>query len=405
MKERVKFALEWEKRWNAGEGFLNFSELCREFGISRPAGYACIERYRAANHHVEALVSQSRRPHTMPLKVSDDVEDALVAARKIFPTWGPKKLRKLLLTRHPEIPMPAQSTIGEILRRRGMTVPRKRRAPRVKGARQPFANITGPNATWCVDFKGHFRTGDRVKVYPLTILDAHSRFLVRCEGLLEPDGRQVEHVFESAFTEFGLPSAMRSDNGPPFASVGAGGLTKLAVGWMRLGIRLERITPGKPQENGRQERFHRTLKAETARPPKAHLRAQQRSFDIFRRIYNEERPHEALGQETPSSVFTRSSRRYPRPLVKFEIEPWVECLRVDRDGNIRWRDKRVFVSTALAHEDVRVDYDGELEHWVVAFGPMRVGTLKENGPRIEFLPTRGRLQDIDWELAAEMASH
>ena len=394
MKERVQFMLEWERRWDAGEGRLNFAELCREFGISRQVGYGWLARYRAASHDLRALEERSRRPLTMPTKVDDQLEDFIVGARKFHPTWGPKKLRAWLLQRHPELELPAQSTIGEILRRRGLTVPRRRRVRATKVTTQPFAEITGPNATWCVDFKGHFRTQDGRKCYPLTIIDAYSRFLVRCEGVEDPDGREVQRIFDSAFQEYGLPAAIRSDNGPPFASVGAGGLTQLSVWWIRLGIRVERIEPGKPQQNGRQERFHRTLKAETTKPPRCDLRNQQRAFDVFRKEYNEERPHEALGQRTPTTSFALSPRRYPRPLMVFVSDaPWDHAVRIDKDGCLRWRNKRIFISTALAHEDVELRYEESLQKWHVVFGPLSIGWLSET-PAPSFRATKGRIADL-----------
>jgi transposase InsO family protein len=395
MKERVKFVLEWEKRWNDGEGRLNFAELCREFGISRQVGYDWIARYREAKYDVKAITERSRRPHRSPAKVSEDVEELLVGARKTWPTWGPKKLRAWLSERHPKLAeLPAQSTIGEVLRRRGLTVTRRlKRVRATQAATQPFAEVTGPNATWCVDFKGHFRTQDGSVCYPLTIIDAHSRFLIRCEGVEDPNGREVQRIFDTAFSEFGLPAAIRSDNGPPFASVGAGGLTDLSVWWLRLGIRVERIEPGKPQQNGRQERFHRTLKAETANPPRANMRAQQRAFDLFRKIYNEERPHEALGQKPPATCFALSPRRYPCPLVRFATEsPWEHIERIDKQGFIRWHNKRLFVSRALAHEDVAIEYEGASEAWLMIFGPLCIGVLTET-PAPTFRPTKGRIAD------------
>lgn len=390
MKERVKFVLEWEKRWSAGEGRVNFSELCREFGVSRAVGYVWLGRYRETGGAVTALEERSRRPHTSPTKVSDDVEDFIVADRKLHPTWGPRKLRSWLQLRKPDLELAAPSTIGEVLRRRGLTTPLRRRRRGAWAATQPFADVTGPNATWCVDFKGHFRTGDARPCYPLTILDAHSRYLIRCEGVEEPNGREVQRIFDSAFSEFGLPATIRSDNGPPFASVGAGGLSKLSVWWLRLGIRVERIEPGKPQQNGRQERFHRTLKAETTKPAHANLRAQQRAFDIFRRIYNDERPHEALDQKPPTLVYELSPRRYPRPLLRFGVDPWDQLARVDPKGCIRWERHSVLISSALAHEDVGLVYDGEAEHYTVMFGPVSLGTLRETNRGVKFVANRAR---------------
>jgi len=394
MKERVKFVLEWERRADEGEGVFNVSELCREFGISRQVGYGWMARYRDARKDLRVLEARSRRPLTSPSKVSDVLEDFLVRARKLHPTWGPKKLRGWLADLHPELELPAPSTIGEVLQRRGLTHRKRRRERASKAVTQPFADVSGPNATWCVDFKGHFKTLDGRVCYPLTIIDAHSRYLIRCEGIEDPNGREVQRIFDSAFLEFGLPATIRSDNGPPFASVGAGGLTKLSVWWLRLGIRVERITPGKPQENGRQERFHRTLKAETTKPPQSDLRAQQRAFDLFRKEYNDERPHEALGQKPPTTCFTFSPRRYPRPLVRFVTDaPWDYALRVDKTGFIRWNDNRLFVSTALAHEDVELRYDAANERWCVVFGPLAIGWLHET-PTPTFRPTRGRIADV-----------
>jgi putative transposase len=405
MKERVKFVLEWERRWNAGEGRLNFAELCREFGVSRQVGYVWLRRYQDGERSLGTLKERSRRPHSSPTKVADEMEELLVGSRKLHPTWGPKKLRAWLAHYKPELELPAQSTIGEVLRRRGLVLQHRRRVRATKASTQPFAEVTGPNATWCVDFKGNFCTQDGSKCYPLTIIDAYSRFLIRCEAVDSPDGREVQRVFDSAFQEFGLPAALRSDNGPPFASNGAGGLTKLSVWWLRLGIRLERIAPGKPQQNGRQERFHRTLKAETAKPPRATLHAQQRAFDAFRKEYNECRPHEALRQHAPSTVFALSPRRYPRPLLRFASSaPWNEVCRVDRDGFVRWHDQRLFLSSALAHEDVELRYEAELEQWHVVFGPLSLGWIAES-PLLHFKPTKGRMADqVENEVFARLSA-
>ena len=392
VKQRVKFLLEWEARWYAGDGRTNFAALCREFGVSRQVGYDLVARYRKARRDVSVAAERSRRPHTSPTKVALELEDFIVSARKQHPTWGPKKLRAWILHHHPELPLPAPSTFGDILRRRGMTQGQLRKPRSKETARQPFASVTGPNATWCVDFKGHFATGDGRRCYPLTIIDAHSRFLIRCEGVPDPDGSAVMRIFDSAFQEFGLPAAIRSDNGPPFASVGAGGLTMLSVWWIQLGIQVERITPGKPQENGRQERFHRTLKAETARPPRADLRCQQRAFDAFRGEYNNERPHEALGQKTPSTAFAHSPRRYPRSLKRFDVAPWNRRAPLDKLGRISWDGKLIFISTALALEDVELRYDGD-EAWDVVFGALSIGVLTEGRGGAKFTPSKGRMKD------------
>ncbi len=387
VKERTKFVLEWEERWHRQEGQVNVAELCRVFGISRQAGCGWIRRYQDAGRDLQALAPRSSRPHSSPTAICDDVQDVVVAVRKQHPRWGPRKLRRWLVERYPRVPMPSASAIGAILKRRGLVSPRRRRRRHAVAVTQPFAACDRPNAVWCVDFKGWFRTLDGERCYPLTLIDAYSRYLLRCEGLTEPDGRHVEYIFDSAFREFGLPAAIRSDNGPPFASTGAGGLTALSVWWLRLSIRLQRIEPGKPQQNGRQERFHRTLKLEV--DPAESLRVQQRVFDVFRREYNHERPHEALHDATPASVYQPSRQHYPRPLERpaDAFSPAHTC-RAEKDGFIRWNHRRVFISAALSGEYVTLGPCNE-GCWQVYYGPILLGTLDERRPaRGLILPPR-----------------
>jgi putative transposase len=379
VKERTKFILEWEKRWNREQGQVNVTELCREFGITRQAGYGWIRRYQEAGHDLKALAPRSRRPHSSPTAIAEDIQDAVVGLRKLHPRWGPRKLRAWLLERYPDIPMPSVSAMSAILKRRGMIRPRPRRRRHPIPVTQPFAACDHPNAVWCVDFKGWFRTQDGEKCYPLTLIDAYSRYLLRCEVLAEPNGREVQAIFDSAFREFGLPEAIRSDNGPPFASTGAGGLTLLSVWWLKLGIRLERIAPGKPHQNGRQERFHLTLKLDV--PPQASRRDQQRASDLFRCEYNEERPHEALKQATPASVYQPSPRKYPLPLLRpADAHPFHYECRVDKDGFIRWsgdRRRRIHISSALAHETISLQPRIEEGRWHLYYGPIPLGTIEE----------------------------
>ena len=395
MKERSKFILEWERLWNATEGRVNVSALCREFGVSRDSGYRWIHRYQAANHDLSAVVDRSHRPSTMPTKVDEEIEELVVAARKSQPRYGPKKLRSLLIEHYAHLPVPAASTIGEILKRRGLSQRSRKRRRRSTPFSHPFADVVAPNTTWCVDFKGHFRTKDGRTCYPLTSLDAHTRFLIRCEALLEPTSDAVRAVFDSAFQEYGVPQAIRSDNGPPFASVAAGSLTSLSVWWIKLGIRPERIAPGKPQQNGRQERFHRTLKAETASPPAASLRAQQRAFDLFRRHYNLERPHEALGQRPPARFYERSTRRYPRRLIRIEHEPWFLYQRVSKRGYVVWNGKQYFLSGALAYEDVELRGGPEEDVFDIYFHHVLVGRLtKTRGEWRIIAPRKSAAQKV-----------
>jgi transposase InsO family protein len=379
MTERTKFVLEWYRRWLEQEGRVNVAELCRIFGISTPCAYRWINRFRDGGYKVEALKERSRRPRHSPTAISEHMQDVLVAARKRHPTWGPRKLRAWLVDRYPQTQFPAASTIGDILSRRGLTVPRKRRRRRVPPHTQPFAEATAPNSVWCIDFKGQFRTGDGEVCYPLTITDAFSRFVLRCEVVDDPNGPAVQAVLDSAFREFGLPAAIRSDNGPPFASRAAGGLTALSVWLLRLGIRVERIEPGKPQQNGRHERMHLTLKRDTASPPASSRRAQQRRFDRWRHEFNHERPHEALGNKPPASFYAPSARRYPRPLVQFHIGFGSRELRVERDGTIRIDRERVFISTALHGQSVELE-PLDAARWRVLFGPVVLGTLDADDP-------------------------
>jgi putative transposase len=373
VKERVKFVLEWEKRWDAGEGVMNLSELCREFGVSRETAYVWLRRYREAGHKLEALAERSHRPHHIPNQIPVEVSDLIVRARKQRPTWGPLKLRAWLMTLNPGVSFPSVSAIASIIHRNGLTQLRRRRRQRlVVPTTRPFASATAPNAVWCIDFKGWFRTADGRRCYPLTLIDAYSRYLLRCEAVLDPDTRSVRPILDSAFQEFGTPASIRSDNGPPFASTGAGGLNALSVWWHRLGIQLDRIDPGKPQQNGRLERFHRTL-AELVRVPAEDARSQQRAFDHFRYVYNYERPHEALGLKPPLTAYSRSSRRYPRPLESFETDHF--GVRVDKHGFIRTHRRRVFISTALAGDTVGVEADGD--RWAVTWGSITLGWLDE----------------------------
>jgi transposase InsO family protein len=225
-------------------------------------------------------------------------------------SWGPRKLKRVLQRNAPQTLWPATSTIGALLAREGLVVRRKKRR-RAPPYSEPFASADAANRVWCADFKGWFRTRDGARVDPLTITDAYSRYLLRCQQVAKTNGEQARGIFEAAFREYGLPQAIRTDNGAPFASRAVAGLSRLSVWWMKLGIVPERIAAGHPEQNGRHERMHRTLQQDTASPPEANLHAQQQAFQRFRREFNEERPHEALGMQTPGSIYTRSPRCYP----------------------------------------------------------------------------------------------
>lgn len=343
MKERIKFVLTYL------ENELSMAALCREFHISRKTGYKMVRRYIESDF--EGLKDRSRAPHNHPNAVSERVETAVVAARRDHPTWGPKKLRAWLERHAPSVVWPSPSTIGQILHRHGLTVPRRRsRKTAVYSA--PFIGCDHPNAVWSADFKGWFATGDGLRCDPLTISDNYSRYLLRCQAVPKTDCAAIQPIFEAAFREYGLPVAIRTDNGSPFATTTVGGLSKLSIWWLKLGILPERIEPGKPAQNGRHERMHRTLKRETASPPKRTGRAQQQAFDSFRHEYNQERPHEAIALSTPGSLYQSSTRRYPLILPEMAYPDDMLVRSVKSQGDISWKGRHIYLSETLAGERV-----------------------------------------------------
>ncbi|MGA8541656.1 MAG: IS481 family transposase [Terriglobales bacterium] len=375
MEERFQFIQEYRsENWS-------FAELCRRRGVSRKTGYKWLARYQQEG--AEGLRDQSRAPQEHPNQILAEVAEAVVDLRREHPLWGPEKLRARLQRTMPEILWPAPSTIGELLKRRGMTVPVQRHR-RAGPSLNPLSHVQAANQVWCVDFKGWFRCGDGSRCDPLTLTDAHSRYLLRCQALAGEDGRSVRDVMEGAFREYGLPEALRSDNGEPFASPGVGGLSRLSVWWLKLGIRPERIPRGKPQHNGRHERMHRTLKAATARPPAGNLRMQQQAFDAFQREYNEERPHEALQMKTPCECYAASSRRYPSRLAEPEYDGEWEVRRVRECGRMRWWSGSIFVGKALVGELVGLEPQDE-GIWRVWFCGYPIGLLNERKGKIQKL--------------------
>jgi putative transposase len=341
--ERVRFVLEQER------GLHTMTELCEAYNITRETGYYWVRRYQQGG--LEALPDRNRAPRQHPNQTPEEIEEAVLELRRAHMSWGPRKLKRVLEREEPGRQWPAASTIGEMVAREGLVIARKKRR-RAPPYTQPFASADAPNRVWCADFKGWFRTGDGERIDPLTITDACSRYLLRCQRVEKTDYERVRAIFESAFRECGLPRAIRTDNGAPFASRAVAGLSRLAVWWMKLGIVPERIAAGHPEQNGRHERMHRTLKQETASPPKANRRAQQRSFDRFRREYNDERPHEALDMQTPSAVYTQSSRQYPARVPEPEYGDALEVRRVDKGGSFSWKHQHVFLSETLIGESI-----------------------------------------------------
>jgi len=357
----------------------SFAEACRRFGISRKSGYVLLARYEREG--AAGLEPRSRAPHHHRNAMEPSMIAQLLEMKGRYPKLSAGKVLDRLRMEGQTEGLPARSTVGELFKSYGLIQPRKRAAARaVQGS--VLSNPSAPNALWSVDFKGHFRLGDHSRCYPLTLSDYSSRYLLLCRGLQHPSEQAVWPYMELSFRQYGLPEAIRSDNGAPFASVALGGLTRLAIWWLKLGIKLERIRPGHPEQNPRHERMHRTLKAETTRPPRGNLGAQQARFNDFRREFNEDRPHEALGQETPASVYHASPRKLPRELPRIEYPGHFEVRLVSRNCGIRWKSHRVCVTHTLSEEYVGLEEvdDGI---WDVYFGPVKLGRMDERRLQIE----------------------
>jgi transposase InsO family protein len=364
MDQRVAFIADWLRdEWT-------MTELAERYGISRKTAYKWVDRYDA--DPAQGLVERSRAPKSHGRATAEALCEAVLALRRKHPRWGPKKLRAILCEREPRRVWPAASTIGDLLRREGVSEPR-RRSRYVVPLTQPLAAAQTPNDVWTADFKGWFRTADGTRCDPLTIADACSRFVLCCR-IVAPSAAGVRPWFERAFREYGLPGAMRTDNGSPFATTGAGQLSQLAVWWLKLGIHLDRIDPGHPEQNGRHERFHLTLQEETTTPPATTPRQQQARFDRMRREFNTERPHEALGQQPPARHYVPSPRPYPTRLE----EPWYDAThqvrRVKDRGWIKWEGDHIFISEAVRREAVGL-VETERGDWLVRFMHVELGRI------------------------------
>jgi len=370
MDERLRFVGEWL----AGE--VSMAELCRFYGVSRKTGYKYVDRYRSEGP--SGLEDRSRAPHHHPNAIDERRELAILALQAKHPTWGAKKLKAWLETHHRRQEWPARSTITEMLDRHGLV--RRRRLHR-RGLSQvwPLTTAALANQVWGIDFKGWFLTRDGQRCNPFTVSDLCSRYILRLQAVDKPDGQRVWPVLQAAFREVGLPEVIRSDNGPPFASTAAGGLGWLSVQLIKAGVRPERIKPGKPQQNGCHERMHRTLKEEPANPPAANQRAQQKRFDDFRRIFNEERPHEALGLGTPAEHYQPSSRIYSGRLREPEYPADHDVRRVRSNGEIKWRGSCIFLSEALIGEPVGIVETEESSLHTIHYGPILLGYLDRGG--------------------------
>jgi len=372
MDQKIQFINDWL------EDIYTMTALCEDYGISRKTGYKWINRYETVG--IDGLKAQSRRPHHHPDRI-DDVRRALLIETKLaHQAWGPKKVVDCVKRQHPQQAWPADSTVGEILKRVGLVKPRKRRR-RMAADNQPFKTCDRPNAVWSADFKGDFALGNRQRCYPLTLSDNDSRYLLQCRGLTRTREQDVHPWFEWSFREYGLPDAMRIDNGPPFASLALGGISQLSKWWIKLGIKPERIKPGNPQQNGRHERMHRSLKAEAITPPRYSLTAQQRTFDGFVKAFNEERSHEALQRKTPGQVYTHSHRAYPEKLRPVEYDEAHTVRQVRHNGEIKWQGQYLYVSQILAKEPIGLRQLNESQ-WQLYFSFYLLGTYDERTAKI-----------------------
>ncbi len=366
MDERARFARD------CLAGQWSMTELCERYGVTRPTGYKWLARYRAGGE--DTLVDRSRAPHHSPHRTAADLEMLVLAARQQY-GWGAKKLLQVLRTRHPDRAWPARSTLHALLERHGL-VRKQRRQRRWTHPGAAPVHTEAPNQVWPADFKGQFKTGDGRYCYPLTVTDHFSRTLLACRGLPSVRTACTQPVFRALFREVGLPEAIRTDNGTPFASTGIHGLSALNVWWMQLGIVHQRIVPASPQENGQHERMHRELKRETTRPAAASARAQQRRFDDFRQRYNTERPHEGIGDRTPASLWTASARAYPERLTPPCYPAHVEVRRVSTAGTFRLRSRQPFLSQVLRGEDVGLEEVGD-GIWNIVYYRTLLGKIDE----------------------------
>jgi transposase InsO family protein len=371
LDQRLRFVSDFES------GQWSMTELCQRYGVTRPTGYKWLARHRAGGR--AGLGDRSRAPHQCPHRTSDATEALIVEARHEY-GWGAKKLLRILRNRYPTRSWPARSTFNEVLERHKLL--RKNRRHRTwahPGA--PPVQTDHPNQVWPADFKGQFKTGDGQYCYPLTVTDHFSRALLVCRGLSSVKTALTQPVFRALFREVGLPDAIRTDNGAPFASTGIHGLSPLNVWWMQLGIVHQRITPASPQENGQHERMHRELKRETTQPAARIQRAQQYRFEMFRRRYNDERPHEAIGDRTPSSLWTPSTRDYPERITPPVYPAHVEIRRVSSAGTFRLHAQQPFLSQVLRGEDIGLEEVGD-GIWNIVYYSTLLGKIDERSLQI-----------------------
>jgi len=354
-------------------GMYTMQELCERYAVSRKTGYKWLARFHEGGRR--ALHDQSRAPHHCPHRMAPALAEQICAARRMHPSWGPRMLIDWLADRDPHTRWPAPSTAGDLLAREGLVKKRRRRRPHFHpGVVAPVTHA--PNDLWTADFKGHFRTRDGIYCYPLTIADQHTRFLLTCQALFSTKGVGVRASFERTFRAYGLPRAIRTDNGVPFATTGIHGLSQLNVWWMRLGIQHQRSRPATPQDNAAHERMHKTLKAGAIRPPRGSLAAQQRAFNAFRTLYNEERPHQYLRGRTPARLYRSSPRPYPERLPPLEYPGHFLVKRVTNAGTFRFKHRLLFIANALKQHHIGLE---EIDNgiWSIYFNRVLLARLDE----------------------------
>jgi transposase InsO family protein len=373
MNQRLSFIAAWLRQEEA------MSQLCLRHGISRKTGYKWVGRYQEAG--VGGLVELSSAPRAPAQAMDPDIAASVLALRVRRPTWGPRKLLARLRMDEPDKAWPAASTAGDLLRRNNLSTP-KRRTPGDPRAVAGLIEASAPNESWSADFKGWFRTGDGVRCEPLTVTDGYSRYLLACEAVPQVTAERVRPILTRLFQEHGLPRALRTDNGSPFARRdGLGGLTQLSIWLLKLDIWPDRIQPGRPDQNGRHERMHRVLREDAANPPAATLDAQRIRMDEWRVDYNTQRPHEALGQRCPATLYTPSPRVYPAAIRDWDFPADHQLRRVVGDGYIKWRDGTVYLSKALRGETVGVARrdDGD---WAVRFRGFDLAVLLDKSSEL-----------------------
>jgi len=367
MDEKINLISDW-----LSEDY-SITDLGERYCVSRKTVYKWIERYKGMG--IDGLKDKSSTPLTSPRATPLNTVSYILSAKSKHPKWGPRKLIAWLKNQYPEKKWPVASTAQSILKREGWVKTRYRRR-HTPPYPEPFINSKEANDVWCADFKGQFRLGEGKLCYPLTLTDSFSRYLLLCHGLYRPTFINTKEQLELVFREHGLPKAIRTDNGAPFASVALGGLSSLAVWFIKLGITPERIEPGKPEQNGRHERFHRTLKEATLNPPRYSLFEQQRIFDRFKQEYNNERPHEAQEQRPPASAYHCSAREYPPNLSEISYEDSCVIRQVRIGGPIKWKGELIYVSKALVGEPVGLKQACD-QLWRVYYSFYPLGILDE----------------------------